>query len=159
MFRCQEEKRVIGCTDHFPYLGFLFNAGVPSISTMRNPFSRSISGFFYPGIHHNADCTGDIHECFVEYTRNPKWQNIVVKMLTGDHAYSPSRTCRDNPTCLHSLQLALTNLRRLTFMGVAEMWELSLLVLHHKLPMLPPSLAEFRMGTEENSITKGKRNV
>lgn len=123
---------------------------------MRNPFSRSISGFFYPGIHHNEACSDDMSSCFRQYTRDPKWRNIVVKMLTGDYAYSPRVTCVANTTCRHSLQLALENLPHFTFIGVAEMWELSMAVLHQKLPSLRPDLSEFKMGAEENSVTKGK---
>lgn len=155
LFKCQEDKKVIGCTDHFPTLRYLFDSRVPSISMMRNPFTRSLSGFFYPGIHHNSDCPKDIDACFVEYAQNPKWQNIAVKMLTGDHAYAPVKTCITNDTCVHSVQKAIENLRLFAFMGVAEMWELSLLVFHRKFPSLAPDLSEFRMATEENSITKG----
>jgi hypothetical protein len=157
MFVCQEQKKVIGCTDHFPNLWFLFKSDVPTISMMRNPFSRSISGFFYPGIHHNSECGDNVASCFVQYTRDPKWRNIAVKMLTGDYAYSPRQTCVGNSTCNHSLQLAIDNLQYFAFMGVAEMWELSMAVLHRKLPHLRPELSEFRMGMEENSITKGER--
>lgn len=155
MFACQEQKRVIGCTDHFPYLWYLFRNDVPTISMMRNPFSRALSGFFYPGIHHNSECTDNIASCFVQYTRNAKWRNIAVKMLTGDYGYSPRQTCVANTTCTHSLQLAIENLSHFTFMGVAEMWELSLLILHQKMPSLRPNLNEFRMGVEENSVAKG----
>lgn len=122
---------------------------------MRNPFTRSLSGFFYPGIHHNSDCAKDLDTCFVEYTQNAKWQNIAVKMLTGDHAYAPVKTCLTNDTCIHSAQQAVENLRYFAFMGVAEMWELSLLVFHRKFLSLMPDLSEFKMATEENSVTKG----
>lgn len=153
--KCQDTKRVIGCTDHFPLIWYLFEPRVPSISMMRNPFSRSISAFFYPGIHHNSDCTSDTDTCFVEYTRNVRWQNVVVKMLTGSHAYSPTLSCERNSTCHSSLQLALQNLPFFTFMGVSELWEISLLVLHQKFPSLAPNLQEFMMGTQENLVTKG----
>ena len=155
LFKCQEDKKVIGCTDHFPSLRYLFEPRVPSISMMRNPYTRSLSGFFYPGIHHNSDCAKDIDTCFVEYTQNLKWKNIAVKMLTGDHAYAPVKTCATNDTCIHSAQQAVENLRYFAFMGVAEMWELSLLVYHRKFPTIAPDLSEFKMATEENSITKG----
>eukprot|EP01032_Pedospumella_encystans_P012330 gene12330-14273_t len=157
LFKCQEDKKVIGCTDHFPSLRYLFEPRVPSISMMRNPYTRSLSGFFYPGIHHNSDCAKDIDTCFVEYTQNLKWKNIAVKMLTGDHAYAPVKTCANNDTCIHSAQQAVENLRYFAFMGVAEMWELSLLVYHRKFPTIAPDLSEFKMSTEENSVTKGNR--
>ncbi len=156
LFKCQEDKKVIGCTDHFPTLRYLFEPRVPSISMMRNPYTRSLSGFFYPGIHHNSDCAKDIDTCFVEYAQSLKWKNIAVKMLTGDHAYAPVKTCLTNDTCIHSAQQAVENLRFFAFMGVAEMWELSLLVFHRKFPSLPPDLSEFKMATEENSVTKGE---
>ena len=156
MFRCQEAKKVIGCTDHFPFLWYLFEPSVPSISIMRNPFTRSLSGFFYPGIHHNSDCSADQDTCFRQYMASTKWKNVVVKMLTGDYAYSPRNTCATNTTCHNSLQLAAENLNKLTFMGIAEMWELSLLVLHRKIPTLAPMLSEFAMGQEQNTVAKGK---
>ena len=159
LFKCEQEKKVIGCTDHFPYLWYLFKPGVPTISMVRNPFARSLSAFFYNGIHHNSDCTFDVNTCFSQYVKNPKWQNVAVKLLTGDYAYSPRSPCLHNSTCSHSLQLAVDNLRHFAFMGVAEMWELSLLVLHRKLPMLEPNLVEFRMGTEGNSISKGRHEA
>lgn len=45
----------------------------------------------------------------------------------------------------HSLQLAIENLDHFTVMGVAEMWELSLLVLHQKVPNFHPDLSEFQL--------------
>ena len=135
---------------------YIFKDNIPSISMMRNPYSRSISAFFYPGIHHNVNCVAGHNECFVQYTQNPKWQNIVTKMLCGDDAYAPRSLCTSNITCIKSFQKAEKNLQYLTFMGVAEMWELSLLVLHQKLPSLPPDLSEFRMGTQsEDSHSQG----
>lgn len=159
MVKCQEAKKVIGCTDHFPLIWYLFEQRVPTITMLRNPFARSLSGFFYPGIHHNSDCTDKIDDCFVEYLRDTRWQSVVVKMFTGSYAYAPALTCESNTTCHHSLQLAVNNLPYFAFVGVAEMWELSLLVLHQKLPTLMPNLQEFLMGTEENVVIKGNRRV
>ena len=72
--------------------------------------------------------------CFREYTSSLKWCDILVKMLNGLFAYKPDRTCYLTSECNVSLQQALVNIEKFNFVGIAEMWELSLLVLHHKLP-------------------------
>jgi hypothetical protein len=155
LYKCQEYKKVVGCTDHFSFLWYLMDNKLTSISMIRNPFSRSISGFFYPGVHHNSDCTLDMDTCFRLYMNSTKWSNVAVKMLTGVHAYHPGTTCATRDKCRNSLQAAVENFGRLTFMGVAEMWELSLLVLHLKLPQLSPSLTEFKMGVDQNEWAAG----
>jgi len=155
MFQCDESRKVIGCTDHFPNLHYLADSQVPSISMMRNPFTRSLSGFFYPGIHHNSNCKKDLATCFLEYASDTRWKNIVVKMLVGLYPYSDVKTCAADSECRLSAQLATRNLKLFSFMGVAEMWELSLLVFHRRFPTIAPDLSEFQMATEENSITEG----
>lgn len=79
---------------------------------MREPNMRALSAFFYPGIHHNSECTKHIGQiikntsydkCFVDYTKNLKWQNIVVKLVSGIYAYKPERTCRYKAHCKFSL--------------------------------------------------------
>ncbi len=56
LFACQVDKRVIGCTDHYPNLPSLSNSAIPSIAILRDPYKRSLSAFFYPGKHHNYMC-------------------------------------------------------------------------------------------------------
>ena len=76
---------------------------------MREPTMRSLSAFFYPGIHHNSECTKKnvnnitYDKCFVDYTKNLKWQNIVVKLVSGIYAYKPERTCKYKSQCKYSL--------------------------------------------------------
>ena len=74
-FACQTQQRVIGCTHHQPFYNALLDRHLYSISIIRHPNRRSISAFFYPGIHHNEDCTKaqrGRHECFLEYTADPR---------------------------------------------------------------------------------------
>jgi len=146
LFNCQLQGKVIGCTHHHPNYEALLDPSIYSISIMRNPFSRSISAFFYPG-HHDMQCQqrNDPLYCFRKYTQSPQYSNVVVKLLTGGFAYSPVPTCSNSQVCRHSLEAALKNLDRLLLMGVAEMWELSLLVLYSKLTHLSPRLDEFKL--------------
>ena len=146
LFACQTEGRVIGCTHHYPNYDALLSPSIVSISIMREPWRRAVSAFFYPGIHHNSKCAADVDTCFREYALSTRWRNVAVKMLTGAYAYDDRPTCRDARQCKHSLELARHNLERLAVMGVAEMWELSLLLLHLKMPQLRPELSEFLIG-------------
>lgn len=147
LFNCSRDNTVIGCTGHNPNYEALLNRSVPSITMVRNPISRSISAFFYPGAHHNSNCTEDINVCFLKYTQQTQWSNVLTKMLTGSYAYSDVQTCASVKQCNHSLELAQRNLRLLTFVGVSECWELSLYLLHRRLTSLTPQLQEFEMGS------------
>jgi len=158
LFACQTEGKVIGCTHHYPHYEALQRTDTPSISIMREPFRRSVSAFFYPGIHHNSKCTGSVDKCFAEYTSSPRWKNVAVKMLTGAYAYGSEPTCRTANQCKNSLELAVRNLDLLVFMGVAEMWELSLLVLHLRVPHFKPQLSDFLVAEENSSGANSSSN-
>ena len=158
LFACQTEGKVVGCTHHYPHYEALQRGDTPSISIMREPFRRSVSAFFYPGIHHNSKCTGTVDKCFAEYTSSPRWKNVAVKMLTGAYAYGSEPTCRTSDQCKNSLELAVRNLDLLVFMGVAEMWELSLLVLHLGVPHLKPQLSDFLVNEEHSSAVNTSSN-
>lgn len=153
LFSCHKERRVLGCTNHYSNYHALVDFNVTSISIMREPIARSISAYFYPGTHHNSNCTQDKDSCFLQYLQNPQWQNVVVKMLTGQHAYSTLLTCRYKSQCNHSLELAVENLNHVVVFGVAEMWELSLMLIHCKLKHVHPKLEEFRLGSRVGNTT------
>jgi len=155
LFNCQTEGKVIGCTHHYPNYEYLMNSKVVSISMMREPVSRAISAYFYPGIHHNSKCKAGQEQCFEEYMDNNRWQNIVVKMMSGAYAYAPEHTCEKESECKRSLQVATRSLDSLLIMGIAEMWELSLFLLHLKLPRFAPLLSEFRIGDAHGSSSSG----
>ena len=75
LFACQTQQRVIGCTHHQSFYNALIDRRIYSISIIRHPYRRSVSAFFYPGIHHNEECTKaqrGKHECFLEYTTDPR---------------------------------------------------------------------------------------
>lgn len=143
LFACQTEGRVIGCTHHYPNYDALLRKSTMSISIMREPKQRAVSAFFYPGIHHNNKCKSSIENCFREYSSSPKWKNIATKMITGAYAYGSELACEHERQCKNSLELAIRNLDYFAFMGVAEMWELSMLILHKKIPQLKPLLSDF----------------
>ena len=156
LFACQTEGRVIGCTHHYPNYDALRSPTVVSISIMREPWRRAISAFFYPGIHHNSKCTAGLEACFREYALSTKWRNVAVKMLTGSYAYEDRAACRhSSPVCQNSLEAALRNLHHLAFIGVAEMWELSMCLLHIKMPQLSPMLSEFKLAEKNAGGTTG----
>lgn len=158
LFTCQKERRVFGCTNHYSNYHALTNPNITSISIMREPTARSLSAYFYPGPHHNGNCTKDKDTCFFEYLQAPQWQNVVVKMLTGQHAYSTLLTCRYKSQCAHSLELARENLDNVLVFGVAEMWELSLMLVHCKLKHLHPIFEEFKLGSRAGNAT-GKLEI
>lgn len=162
LIKCEELGKVIGCTHHFPNYKYLLDPSIISITVMREPLSRAISAFFYPGIHHNSRCTANafgearLHKCFLEYTAALNWQNIAVKLFSGEYAYRDVRTCNKSSECTNSLELALSNLPRFSFAGISEVWPLSLLVMHIKVPTARPLLAHFQSMEIANKGAAGK---
>lgn len=143
LFACHTQGLVIGCTGHNSNYKALLNRNIKSFSMMREPMSRAISAFFYGGSIHHRRCLRGRHLCFLEYTSGLKWQNPAVKLLSGTNAYADEVTCRFATECRSSLELAVRNIKRFHFLGVSEMWELSMLLLHIKMPLLSPLLMEF----------------
>jgi len=151
LFACHTQGHVIGCTGHNSNYPALLNPTIKSITMLREPYSRAVSAFFYGGSQHNNKCTRGLHLCFLEYTSSSKWKNPAVKLLTGGNAYANERICRYSKDCRSSLELAVTNLRRLHVLGISEMWELSMLLLHKKIPSLKPLLIEFQASSFSSS--------
>lgn len=71
----------------------------------------------------------------------------MVKLLTGEYAYADIEACVLSKTCENSVELAMENLSRLSFVGLSELWELSLAMLHRRFPTTVPSLQEFLLGS------------
>jgi hypothetical protein len=238
LFACELTGKVIGCTHHYPNQESLTNPLVASISMVREPLARSISAFFYPGIHHNSACTRSLYtqslrteqegkydrlftrlqKCFAEYTADSRFQNIASKMFTGSYAYDARvRICEVDILCpgkslqraLETLMLNSTTLvsspggngkrgsledkhgkivdeasiagikllqtmklsniypkHAHVFVGVSELWELSVLLLHTFLykarqVVLTPLLTDFNAYDErassEKHVAKGSR--
>lgn len=157
LFSCQLTNRVIGCTSHNANYPALLNNSIPSWTMIREPISRALSAFFYPGIHHNSACHNDIHHCFRQYCTDNRWKNIVTKMLTGANAYTNIETCLTIDQCPNSVELAIHNLKYISFIGVAECWELSLLLLHSKFPYFKPSKEEFELFSPNLQVGNGKK--
>lgn len=151
---------IIGCTSHYANIGYLDNTSMVSLSMIRNPIYRAISAFFYKG-HSNLSCgrynAEHRDKCFKAYASRSIYQNIVTKMFaTGEIPYSPQETCNSTEICENSLESALVNIKKLDFIGIMEMWELSLMILHHKLPFIQPLLSEFAIN--ENPLRRNKRD-
>jgi hypothetical protein len=166
LFACSSEAGgpIVGCTSHKHNYQQLLNSSVPSISMMREPISRSVSAYYYPGVHHNSNCLrgrGTHKRCFSQYVKSTKWSNVVVKLLSGADAYAPTATCSEatpgwRGRCAHTLETALANLRRLSFMGVAEMWELSVLLLYEQFPQLEPLRGDFLLQSRSRPGAQGE---
>jgi len=75
----------------------------------------------------------------------------VVKLLTGEYAYADIETCALSRTCENSVELAMENLSHLSFVGLSELWELSLAMLYRRFPSVVPSLQEFLLGDSSSS--------
>jgi hypothetical protein len=159
LYKCEECGKVIGCTGHRPDYKVLMEGKIISITMIRDPFSRSLSAFFYPGPHHNVMCRKSKDLCFHEYAIDRKWRNIAVKMLTGAYAYDNVIACKNTADCPHSLDVAIANIQKFTLFGVSEMWELSLLLLHRKIPFLEPILQEFLMTASEKTGPGVRKNT
>ena len=153
LFKCEAEEGgpLVGCTHHRAHPDELLSAEIPSISMMREPVARAISAFNYPGIHHNSKCTGSRwaargDRCFKEYTADPRWRNVAVKMFSGCYAYSNDEACEHAGKCKCSLHTALAHLEggKLAVVGVMELWELSMVLLHERFPHFSPSFDEFQ---------------
>ncbi len=92
----------------------------------------------------------------MKYTQDSRFRNIVVKLLTGADAYADNvKICPMKKNCNNSLELALENLKYVNSIGVSEMWELSLLLLHIKIPSISPLIDDFNLAN--NQTHKGIR--
>lgn len=155
LFECETRKKVIGCTHHHPNYDSLINRALFSMTVLREPVSRSVSAFGYGGhssIHFNSKCSkANDTACAEAYINSLAWTNIAVKLFSGHYAYAEIPTCASSNDCKASLQLALRNLQLFNFLGITEMWQLSLLVLHAKLPHLPPNRDEFLSGGKKHA--------
>jgi hypothetical protein len=160
LYSCKESGKVIGCVHHYPHLKYLYPhppVGLLSISMLRHPYQRSISAFFYTGsLHHDEKCTEGIIPCYFKYATSVSYSNIAVRMFSGAMAYQPSQTCREKNKCRHSLELALQTLKRITFVGVSELWELSMFLLHSWIPDIKPLLEDFSLSEHSSLRPEGK---
>lgn len=153
LFACETQFKVIGCTGHHVDYRALLDAKVRSITILREPRSRALSAYFYPGHHHNSDCRKGLLPCFEDYLVDARFRNVATKMFAGEYAYAPARTCASSRDCKFSLERAQEALQsHFAFVGVAEMWELSLVVLHRKFPWFAPDRDEFGLseGTSDS---------
>ena len=151
LFDCAYFRKVLGCTGHKGDAYAIRSASVSSITILRDPVARSISAFNYPGMHHNSDCKGPQLQCFEAYLQDKRFSNVALKMFVGDFAYANVVTCNHTAECKHSLELGYHFANRFAFVGISEIWELSLLLLHHQFPSVPPNEAEFALGAETHS--------
>lgn len=143
MFMCQ---RVVGCVGHNPHADrhpFSKSESLITVSMLREPIARAISAFFYHPPHTNCELGNcpNRDAAFGEYLRNPIYQNVAVKMLSGTFPYRNVTTGHE--TGEYSLKNALRILPKFDFMGIMELWSLSILVMHLKIPIFEPDQSDF----------------
>jgi len=153
-----------GCVNHIPsynttttVMGQIIPVE-PTITQFRNPFDRSLSGFFYHTIHRPRDRCFSL-ECFQNYTQMPKFQNIITKMLTGQFAYA-SDVNQFGPIN-ETMQIAKYNLcRHMSWFGLVDMPIASQLLLYESEPfsLLKPNPVVFNLHVETENNTR-KREV
>ena len=103
---------VTGCTDHRPD----YSGEEATITTLRDPVSRSVSAFFYH-YPHTSVRHGEPHTWskFVENIQNPRYRNVLTKMLNGAYAYD------DYNEKKHTVSRAKARLCSMAWFGLSEM--------------------------------------
>lgn len=126
---CQSLK---GCVTHFPRTKLVFKQNLPSLILARDPLSRIMSAWFYPGHSPNNDFYkvrpwfSDIKKgrrpkvTFEEYLGMPEYHNIQTRMLGADSF--PYR----NVTVTEAVYArAVTALDRMFYVGLHEEYVVS----------------------------------
>jgi hypothetical protein len=149
LYECAANQRVIGCIHHFPNYGYLLNKDVFSMTMLRDPVSRAMSAYNYSTIHYNSHChPKGSHSCVYNYVHSNAFSNIAVKLFSGHYSYTDMPTCRYKKDCKASLEQAIENIPHFDFLGISELWQISLLLYHQRLKHLPPLSYEFAAGSE-----------
>lgn len=127
---------VTGCTDHYPN----FNGNETIVTSLRNPVKRSVSAFFYAPPHTSVK-KGQPHtwEKFIENIQNPKYRNVLTKMLNGAYAYSSFDGSK------HTVPNAKSRLCSIAWFGLSEMPVASHMTLYetHDFRQLKPNPVTF----------------
>jgi hypothetical protein len=112
---CNETRlcaAIIGCSGHTPHISQVGQQETPSVMMLRNPLTRYISAFGFPG-HHTTGAT------FEEHLRLPEWDNVVTKMLLD----------RNERSIVHIdeaiFKSAVNTMKTFTFVGILEDLEAS----------------------------------
>jgi hypothetical protein len=135
---------ITGCGDHRPN----FTGDEPIISSVREPSSRLLSGFFYYPPHRPELEKGHAWKVFKDdYIRNPIYRNVMTKMYSGSYAYDPYDEAQ------HTLDRAKKNVcSRLVWYGITEFPILSALLLYEMSPfsLLIPNPVAFGLPPRES---------
>ncbi|CAM9422857.1 unnamed protein product [Ectocarpus fasciculatus] len=144
---------VKGCTAHrmdSTKATMLEDPSVFSMTNFRGVVDRMVSGFFY-GYGHSPPCFWrndvDYESCFEEMTNNPKFQNIVARMVSGHDAYEGDiKLCMEKDhggggeaVCAEDLESVIRGACNLNFVTMCETWESSVLLLFETVPWLGPT--------------------
>jgi hypothetical protein len=136
---------ITGCGDHRPN----FVGNEPIISTVRDPSSRLILGFFdYPP--HRPDIKkGHSWKVFKDdYIKDPTYRNVMTKMFSESYAYN----LYDEKQ--HTLEHAKKNVcTRLAWFGIVEFPILSALLLYEATPfsLLIPNPVAFGLALSDDA--------
>lgn len=142
--RCPGEglqcRKLIGCSGHTAPPPRDRNSTIV-MGMLRHPVERGISAFLYPSAHpeckYEDDNVSAMEGCFAQFLRSPVYGHPYSSLLT-QHAGGKER---------QDLRAALRALQRMDFVGIAELFDLSVLLLFAHLPELRPlDPADLRTG-------------
>ena len=109
--------KVSGCTGHSAF--HPSGSKRVSMTTLRHPFTRAISAFFYPGHHPKCAYSDDVEmgECFKKFMES-SYSTPMVNQLSGKAVYG--KRAPDS-----FIQRAKESLAKVDFVGITEAWDLS----------------------------------
>jgi hypothetical protein len=142
-----ECPQVTGCGGHHPNL----SGNEPIITTVREPTSRLLSGFFSSPIHRPSMDKGHSWQTFEnDYIKNATFRNVMTKMFSGDYAYNVFE-----PN-VHTVAKAKQTICKMEWFGIAELPILSSLLLYESpaFALLTPNPVTFGLPPTKQEAEK-----
>ena len=142
---------ITGCTDHRPN----YNGEEVTITSLRNPVSRSVSAFFYSPPHTSVK-QGKPHnwDNFVANIETLRYRNVLTKMLNGAYAYDDFNESK------HTISSAKARLCSMAWFGLSDM-PISSSIMMYETPdfikLLPNRVAFGLLTQEKEKETSGLR--
>ena len=133
------KEGITSCTTYEPQVDKILDPSVPTITGMRNPIARAISGFFYLYEHTNRARCAQRHmtvmPCFLEYLESPQFSGVATKVFNGLPPYEPVAVCREG--CPLNLANAISNMKKIDILVATDAFPLSVLLALMKYPQKP----------------------
>lgn len=141
---------ITGCMDHRPN----YNGEEATITSLRDPVSRSVSAFFYSPPHTSIK-QGEPHnwDNFVANIQTLRYRNVLTKMLNGAYAYD------DFDESKHTVLSAKARLCSMAWFGLSDM-PISSSIMIYEMPdfmKLLPNRVAFGLLNQEQGKTSGLR--